>query len=426
MTEPLSTFNINFIREIFLLGEDQYVSMLKKVLKTFNFLVPRSGRDYSSTREETHFLVAAVDFRAPAQVQAYVRLFSELSSALAHKIAFVIDPDTVTREQMLLFSEIGVRFTAFGLRRTDDLKDYIKRVCVEAQQVGSLDREAIELEQARKKPDVYALRRIADRLKNIPVQTEEVHRMIAVAAVAGGDLKRAEIHLKKLLHVNPQNLWAANTLGRMYIKSGRVGEGVEVLERLSKYHELNGERLLAVGDAYVKAGMAREAEAKYVAGQALAEGVDPRFKEGMAKVKLVDKDYAGALSLMHGKKFSSEVISFLNMRAIMCIRSERFDEGMDYYKYAYQNADGEKDVRAKLKFNMGLAYVRTQDFARAQDCFFESAQLGFQRSQGPLNYVKAKIRQLEKVKADEAAGVAPAAAIEGGEKLDELEWETLY
>ncbi len=431
MDEPLSKFSINTVRELFLVGEGPHTGLLTKLVKSFYFLAAKPGKDLTPGREETHFVVACIDFEAPLQVQAYVRLFTELTSPLTHKLAFILSPETCSGDQLLLLQEIGVRYVAMGIRRNDDFKDYLKRICLELHQVGSLEPFAAELELTRRSGDLAGTRQLIDKLRDLPVQSEAVLRLLACASIQANDFRRSEVYLRKLLTLNPQHLWAANTLGRFYMKSGRVAAGVEILERLSTFHELNGERLLELGNAYVKAGMPRQAEAKFVKGDGLAEGKDPRFKDGLAKVKLSEKDFMGAMALAQGRQLTPDVISFLNMRAILLIRADRFDEGMEYYRFAFDGAGDDKAVQAKLKFNMGIAYVRTQDLERAEACFTESAQLGgrsFARGQVVLRQVRTQIKLRAKQRENAANGIAPTekdAAREPGAIADN-DWETLY
>lgn len=424
MDEPISKFSINTVREFYLFGEGPHIALLQRLVKAFYFLAPRPGKDYSQNRPETHFVVAPIDFSNPPLVQTYVKLLSELTSPLAHKVAFVLNPDDLSDDQLLLMQEIGVRYVAMGAKRNEEFKDYVKRISLELHQIGTLDPYATELDIARRNGDMQATRRVAEKLKDLPVQSEEVLRMLAVAWIQANDFRRAEVTLRKLLALNAQNLWAANMLGRFYLKSGRVAEGVELLERLSKFHELNAERNLVLGDAYVSAGQTEKAEEHFAKGEALTDGADQRFRDGLAKAKLSAKDYVGAMALMSGRQLSAEVISYLNMRAILCIRGEKYTEGIEYYKFAFDGTGADDSVKAKLQFNMGIAYVRTQDWAKAEECFKVSAELGgkqFPRAQAVLRQVRTHIK---------AQAAAPKGVAKAAEKIvDELadaDWETLY
>lgn len=419
-----SKFNINVVRDLYVHGEPHHVALVQKLLKGYYFLHLKAFKELPSWRDDTHFVLAAVDFTDSAKMQAVARLFSDLKSPLAHGLLYAVAPNDLTREQLLFAQEIGARYVAAGPGKNDELKEYLKRLCLEAHQVGSLAAYEDELEAGYASHDHAAVLRVVEKLRAIPHESEEATRLIAIAYMNVGDLKRAEASLRKLLVINPQNLWAANHLGRLFLRSGRGAQGIEVLQKMSAFHELNGERLLTLGDAYVQCGETKKAEETYRKGDKVSAGTDPRFHEGLAKVKLADKDYQGALQLLGNRAFTHDVISFLNMRAIMSIRNGGVGEGLEYYRYALDGAGDDNEVKAKLKFNMGLAFVRADDLEKAQECFHDSCVLGgprFQRAKKPLDVVKNVLKNKDKPQLRKAA---KAKILD--EDGDELEWETLY
>lgn len=419
MEEISSKFNINVRRDLFVLGETMHASTIRKLLKGYYFLNPREGRQLPSQHEETHFIVAAIDFSVSAQMQAVARIFQEMTSATAVRLIYAVAPVELTREHLLFSQEVGARYVAHGMSRGDDLKEHIKRLCVENHHAGALAPYEADIDRAYRAHDMSSMRRVIDKLTHLPVQSEEILRLMAIASLHVNEVKQAEKHLKRLLQQNPQNLWAANALGRLYLRSGRIQDGIDVLQRLSSFHDLNAERLLDLGEAYVRGNMPREAEAQFEKGIALTKGTDGRFDEGMAKVKLADQDLSGAMKILGDRDLSENVVSFLNMRAIMAIRSDRFEEGIQCYRVAINGTNTDKELRAKLKFNMGLAYARTGELGKAEGLFFESLQLGgprFQRARGPLDTIKNIINAQGKAKPTK----------KDIELIADVEWETLY
>lgn len=419
MEEATSKFNINLLREVFVCGEAHHVALIRKLLKGYYFLNLRDGKDLGSVRDDQHFVVFAADFTSTARMQEVAKAFGSIESPMAYGLLYLVQPNELSREQLLFAQEIGIRYVAAGPGKNDEFKEHIKRVCIESHQVGSLKAYEDEIEVAYRTHNMATLHKTLDRLKALP-ETEDGLRLLAINSMYLNDLRRAEGYLRKLLLLNNQNLWAANTLGKLFLRSGKAAQGIEVLSKLSQFHELNSERFLTLGNAYIQTGDTQLAEANYAKGDGLTAGSDRRFKEGLAKVKLADKDYQGALSLLGEQILSEDVLSFLNMRAIMSMRSDRLDEAMEYYGYALKGAGEDKDVQAKLKFNMGLAYIKNMDLEKAQACFRDSCLLGgprFQRARGPLEIVANAIKNKGKIK--------------HGQKTEQLviedvEWETLY
>jgi len=420
MEESTSKFNINFVREVFLFGDEHHVTAIKKLIKGYYFLQPRAGKDLGPRRDEPHFVIVAADLTLPQKMQDLATLFAADESALAHRVIYVVQPDSLSREQLLCAQEIGVSYVFVGSLKAQELKDYLKRVCVEAHQVGPLAPYEEEIEVAYRHHDRPALGRILEKLKDLPAESEDGLRLLALTSMHVNDLRRAEVYLKRLLTLNPQNLWAANTLGKFFLREGRAAQGMEILQKLSHFHELNSERLLTLGNAQVVAGKTHDAEQNFLKGEKLTGGVDGRFKAGMAKVKLAENNFQGALDMLSDKVFSDDVISFLNTRAILAIRAGCFDEGINYYTYALKGAADEKDLKAKIMFNMGLAYIRTADLDRAHECFRESCALGgsrFQRAKGPLDKLTNVIKNRGKTKKTDAEAI---------KEMDSEDWETLY
>jgi tetratricopeptide (TPR) repeat protein len=355
-------------------------------------------------------------------MQATARICASSESPLAHRVVYVMAPDELSSEKLLFAQEIGARFVCFGPGKNDELKEYLKRVCTELHKVGSLYAIEEELEVAIGVRNFATVKNISDKLRGLSLDSEEVLRLLCTASLFINDAKRLEVYLKRLLGINSQHLWAANTLGKLYLRTGKAAQGMEVLQRLSQFHELNSERMLVLGDAQVVAGRVDQAQATLEKTAALVGNDDIRVKEGMAKVKLAQKDLPGALTYLGAKEFSREMVSFLNMRAIMSIRLQKFDEGIEFYSYALHGSGPDNQLKAKLLFNMGLGFVRTGNLERATACLSESCTLGgpkFQRASGPLKKVALVMKNREKNQAVGANDVILSDA-EG-----ETEWETL-
>lgn len=421
MSEPLSRFNINAVREMFILAEPKYDAMVRKLVAPFSFITPRSARDFVADRSELFFLVAAIDFNSSKQTQEMVRLFSSSDLSLAHKLVFVASPETLSPEQLLLLTELGVKYATFGPQRNEEFREHVKRICVEKHHAGSLEAFAVDIEEMQKRLDMNGLRAVITKLRELAPNNEEALRLIAIASTYTGEIKRAEAALKQILAMNSQNLWAANMLGKIFLRSGRAALGMETLKKISRFHELNSDRLLTLGNAAVNAGDFKTAQAALTKGDQLTGGGDPRFAEGLAKVKLAEHDSKGALAILAGRGFSADVISFLNMRAVMAIRAGLIEEGLRYYDNALDGVGKDGVVRSKIKFNIGIAYVRSNDLDKAAVAFRESLELGgkaFQRAQGPLKVI-------EQVTKSQAKGYV-ATADETEQIVDGVEWETMY
>lgn len=365
------------MREVYVLGDEASVAAVRRLLQGFEFLTVRDGRYASHSGEAEHFVLGAVDFDSTEALQELARSFNEVKAVSAHKIIYASAPEKLAESHLLFAYEIDARFVAYGSDRNEELKTYIKRLCREAGETGSLKEYAEDLETARRSGDGNGLKKVLEKLKQLPGNSEEVTRLLAKAYVILNDWKSAEKTLKKLLRLNPQDLWAANALGRMYLRSGRTQAGIDVLGRLSLYHDLNGERLYELGNANFQVGELEDAEKAFRAGNNLNGGSDPKVRDALVKVRLERGDENDALSIAGKKGYSSEVVSYLNTKAIFAIRQDRIREGMASYTKALNGvAESNTKIKAKILFNIGLAFLRLKEWKKARQTFAESSRIG--------------------------------------------------
>lgn len=416
----VARFTINTTREVFLYGDAHYMSMLESQTKNFYFLHPRPASAYTSFREDMHFVVAAVDFNNSLRLQDTARLFTGLTSPMVHKLMYAVSPEQVTQEHLLFAWELGCRHVFSGRNRNDDYKEYMKRICVESSETGSLTQLEEEIARARLSGSREALQKLADRIKAYPRESEDLNRLLAIVYAELKEFKKSESALKKILQVNPHNLWAANTLAKQYLRSGRAATGIEMLKKLGQFHELNSERLLTLGRALVVSGDNSGAKKEFEKGGALTGGKDQRFGEGLAMVKVAEGDFSGATAQLASGELSPDMISFLNLKAILASRQGRFAESIRYYEFALSGAGQSQETKAKLKFNMALAFVKTGELEKASALFRESLELGgkqFQRARRPLELVSTLMKKKEKLTEESRRDILG----EDGE-----EWETLF
>ena len=209
--------------------------------------------------------------------------------------------------------------------------------------------------------------------------------------------------------------------GRFYLRNSRVAEGIEILKKLSRFHELNSERMLALGDAYLNVGRANEAADALSKGEKLTGGQDERFKDGLVKVDLLKGDMQAALAKIGKKYLSAPVLAFLNTRAVMAARAGMMDEGVKLYNEALAGCDPvDKVIVAKLWFNMGIAFVRARQLEKATDSLAKSVEIGgsdFDRAVNPL----AVARQ---VLAKKSSGASAGDLSSASQVMEEIEFES--
>lgn len=419
MNQIATQTEVQGLREVWLRGNSSYLPLMQGLLGKLPYLKMVQAVDAQiDNPQELYFIVYVIDLGIGKEVQEMVANLGDLLSPAANKVVYAVAPEILSQEMMLLLQELGCHYVAFGPDRDHDLIAHLRRIYEERQSLGQLDAEILTIEKCRPGSDASAVRQTLESLRQRPAG-EAVLRLIALGSLSIGETRRAEVALKGLLQLNPQNLWAANQLGKLYLRTDRAALGIETLRKLSEFHDLNGERLLTLGQAATLAGQFAVAESALRKGQQLQDGQDPRFAESLAKVRLAVNDMEGARSLLGNKAFSLEIISFLNMKAIMSMRIGRFSEAMQYYEHAFAGSDNNPLLQAKIKFNMGLAYARRNDLINAKEALLLSQQLGgkqFQRASSALATVQKLLSRQPQPPPPPPAPYDP----------DDVDWEVLY
>ncbi len=422
METSQSHFRINQARRLFCVGPGDFPSRIAKSLASLDFLVPTPMEKFDPQLPQPYVVIVEVDFGDTRRMQAAVYDLERRWTPLAYKILYAKGDQPLHHPFLLFGVEAGAQYTGHGPDRDQQIKERIKKWAIDSQENVTYTAILEEIERCYQLHDREGLMKVGQRLGEMGRQNEEVLRLQVICNQRLNRPNRVEFFLKEILRQNPQSLWAANQLGRYYIENQQIAQGIEVLEKLSHFHNLSGERLLTLGNAYLNAGVPEKARETLEKGDALNQGRDHRFKEGLQKADLllVVRDEAGSV-LFDGKPLSREVLSFLNMRAIMAVKNGQFDEGHRFYQYALQGAGVDKVLEAKLCFNQGLAYVRSGDIPKAQASFQRSVTVGgeaFPRASKPLAITTKLARK------NETTDVTPNVGEEIEDLLaDDFQWE---
>lgn len=408
-------------------GADAQTEIIRRTLQALNFVQLKTAKTVRDVDPAAHFLVIVADFGNANAVQSFSKFLMELGGFTGAKLLFAINPVQLTNEELLLGVELDVKQTFFGARRDEELKTFIKQRAIENSDTGSMSHVEGEVLKAIKRRDQTAIGLWYERLSAMPKTSEDANRLLALVCEEKRDFKRMVFHLKQTLSANPQNLWAANKLGQYYLRNRQIAEGIEILKRMSRFHELNAERMLVLGDAYLNVGKAAEAERALNKGNELTGGKDDRFKEGLAKVDVLKGDASKALERLGRKHLGNTVLSFLNTRAVMAVRNGNLSEGIQLYQQAISGCDPEQVlILAKILFNQGLAYVRNEQPEKAEGVFERSIELGgaaFDRAAKPLAITKQLLAKQNKSAKTAGSGGAARKLESVADAMDEFEYE---
>lgn len=404
--ERISTgqFNQRAPREAFVWGSDQFVADMHKVFEALTFVRVINAKMFKTARSEAYFVIGQADFRKTAMLQELVREFEKHNAINAYKVIYETNLATLPQRERFFAAEVGASTIVAGKERDSDLRAFVKKISFQAEQLGSITYYENEITSLSRRMDQQGLKAIDDKLSHMDKDAEDVLRLRAMIASVSGKTKVFEGGLKRILQLNPQNLWAANELGKHYLRTNRAAEGIELLAKLSAFSELNGERLLTLGDAYLNAGKIDKAGAVLKAGLALNSNNDSRFETAIAKAQVASGDLSGALVTLKDVNLPESVLSYLNTRAILAIKTKNFAQGFQFYEHAVSRGVDDPAMKAKLHYNYGLGYIRANEIEKAIKHFEQSVQLGgakFQRAKGPLEIANKILKTNQKKRSAE-------------------------
>ncbi len=182
-----------------------------------------------------------------------------------------------------------------------------------------------------------------------------------------GNIEKAKEIGNKLLANEPHNLRAVNLMGRIFLKEGKFAESIAMLEQAELLSPKNLDRLVLLGDAFYNTGDNSKAREHF--DDALQ--IDPEFKDakkGLGQVNLSEGQINEALELFRDSASEDEMGGFFNNTAIVAVRMQNYDRAMQLYNAA-NGALTEKNLKAKVKFNQGLAFRRWNRLENAYICF---------------------------------------------------------
>lgn len=208
-----------------------------------------------------------------------------------------------------------------------------------------------EIDKARELKTVY----MADR------KISESRKMLMKAQFLfyQGDLiaaKETAMAATKISGVD--SLAAVNLIGKCFIKMGDQKAAIKCFELADKCSPNNIARICDMSEMYLDAGEFQLAENKLAKAHHL-DTFNDRTLSLKLKLALTIDDTDRAQHLMLKVKSKTDIISYMNNKAVALIKSGKSDEGISLYKRTIAALPkSEPELIATVHYNLGLAYTR--------------------------------------------------------------------
>jgi tetratricopeptide (TPR) repeat protein len=211
---------------------------------------------------------------------------------------------------------------------------------------------------------------------------ERVATELAENLIHEGVWDKALEILKPFSDRDPPSIRALHLAGRCLMARGDYGAATQLLGRAKILNPHNVDRLLDLGNAFLRDDQVDLALANF----SEAAAIEPDNKDatvGKGQCLLMNGEVNEGLALLKAVSGPREMASIFNSAAVLTIRAERYDKGMALYKSALAALGKDDRIASRLMFNMGLGYKRWSKLDKAMACFQRSLELdpGYAKAQ---------------------------------------------
>jgi Flp pilus assembly protein TadD len=180
--------------------------------------------------------------------------------------------------------------------------------------------------------------------------------------------------LTPLVDANPQDVRMIFLCGKSLLKLGRYAEAAQMLQRADLLNPYHPERLCDLGYALLGLNQTTEAAEAFDRAQQL-DPDDFEATKGSSAVKMLEGQVNEAIQILKGRTSLRELASVFNAAAVIAIRLDQHEKGVNLYESAQAAVANDKNVLAKVFFNKGLGYLRWGKDPEAKAAFAKAVEL---------------------------------------------------
>lgn len=359
-------FTTSLNRPAFFIGEEKKREEVSNEIKALSFIhQPPMQNIYTASSRP--FVIAICDFDQLMSIKTIIRIMKRFSGIDAIKILYVANATPIDLEHLIFSQQIGCQQICYGSERSMQLRAFLKSIAFSKIDQQAFERINRQIIQAIARKEFDRLKKMSTVL--VEIAKTEIHglKLLTKINLSLKEETKAIFYLRQILKIDRQNIWAASSLARIFLESNQIKKGIEILDSETDFIPTRN-----------------------------------RLKEPSD----------GLLGLLSGEAISSDMLSFLNLRAVMAIRIEALEEGISFYKMAIAGSQAEPSVQSKLYFNLGIACMKISDFASAVSYLEKSLKLGneedYIKAKQPLEKAqKALLLQKEKIKSPSSTPISP-------------------
>ena len=298
-------------------------------------------------------------------------------------------------EDIPLVQEMGVASIVKKPLNKDDLT---KRIVYVVQQdrlptkAQFLEDKIRRLLEAKKYKEALALRHKFNKNKDIPDAKKKL--VEAEFAYSESKFEKARDLAMEVLRTQSDSINILNFIGKCLMQLNDFVAALKCFKKAQSMSPKNVQRLCSIAEASQELGDAQSAGEAIEQAQSLDRG-HQAIEQTQITMDISSGNTEKAKAVLENLESLSNVVSYLNNKAIACARSGLFDESIGLYKKTLESIPHKKmEYKAIVSYNLALALTRMDKFDDAINELNMVTALG--KSQV---YLKAKSLQTKIAKA---------------------------
>ncbi|WP_141732541.1 tetratricopeptide repeat protein [Oligoflexus tunisiensis] len=329
-------------------------------------------KEFTEKLEESDYSMLVLDWEYAPEKVSQILINNRKKSRLESHPVFLIaahEDDKI----ISMAREFFIQYVAIGEVNMDTIRSQIKGLVKDFQHVSPVRKMLLAVESALQSNHVPQATEMLERLHEKQPENQRVAVELAECYILQNDWGRAETLLKRFINTEECYARIKHLYARCRMKNGDHNGAIASLKGAQLISPYNVERLIELGNIFLKIDKPEEAEAAFEEVLDFAPG-SKEAKVGKSTSKMLMGEVNEALSLLNEFASPRELSAVFNTAAILAIRQKRYDAGFELYQKALQLLAKKPKLVSRILYNMGIGYVKSGKLDKGLKCFEKSAE----------------------------------------------------
>lgn len=188
-----------------------------------------------------------------------------------------------------------------------------------------------------------------------------------------GQPAEARQHYVAALKSNPKSASAAHKLAQTYMSEGNYQQASDMLNKLAALNPFNIKLLENAGLSNFECEQYDKAK-EFMGKVTALDATNKTAVSVTTQIKISEGDYTGIVAAMRKSHDEKEIVQFLNNAGVKLSQGDDVEGALKMYAACAEQLTESKFLYA-IFYNMGLAYKKLGDIAKAKACLSKSLKL---------------------------------------------------